>query len=195
MGEKFKLRRAIEYQKKEGKKERKKEEFIQVGGAHNNIVAVNEGEIMKSEIENGKEQFDTEVSFYNKIKDDALSSICPSLKAIEERKKERTMILSDVRASVSAGGLFKTAMMDLKIGRRSFQRDVSSEHKESYFQKYEEIRSSFSQQELVQLWSAIWRSGAVQEQMEAMEKERKMSKRDYLTFRDATTTSMQFGFR
>jgi len=164
----------------------------QVGGAHGNISAIN-GELIK--VEDKPDQFDTEVAFYRKVwgdgtSPDPLSNVMPRLIRVNEDASPRELVISDATRLVSQG--YETvSVMDIKLGVRSFRANCENDPKESYFTKFTTFEQDLSPGRAEELWKQICGSKDGPRCL----RNGKLGKRDYLAFRDATTTSHELGFR
>ncbi|GBG34188.1 Inositol polyphosphate multikinase [Hondaea fermentalgiana] len=169
----------------------------QVGGAHGNISSKG-GEIIKRE--DKKEQFDVEVDFYRKAWDpsspDSLSRVMPRLIRVDESTSPRELVISDATESVRRKSRDPMAneavsIMDVKLGLRSFRSDCPNEPKSEYYNKYATFETELSPGRAEEIWETLVgdRDGP------ASLSDGKLGKRDYLAFRDATTTSRELGFR
>lgn len=168
----------------------------QIGGAHNNIAFKN-GELIKKE--DKKEAFDFEVSFYRKAWDtsDILTKVMPKLIRVNENCNPREMVISDATTLVlPKPSLFSStnqavSIMDIKLGTRSFRKDCPNEPQTSYFSKYKTFENSLAPGKAEKFWKDLVNDP---NGPKALQKG-KLGKRDYLSFRDATTTSLELGFR
>jgi hypothetical protein len=85
--------------------------------------------------ETDPEHFSTEVQYYQQVaaSQDALQEIMPRL--IQVKENPRVMLLEDLTRLVRTNDL-ACAVMDVKLGVRSFRADVSNVPKPEYFEKY-----------------------------------------------------------
>lgn len=160
-------------------------DVFQVGGAHENIF-IHNGSVCKQEVDS--QSFEAEAAFYESIANDALVRITPLFMGVEVHPEtgKRAMLLEDISTLVceedDAGGrderLGQINIMDVKLGFRSYKLDCSNEAKASYFEKYLAL-ASHCKHPLLNL----------------PPDQRVLGKRDYLEFRDASTTSKECGFR
>jgi hypothetical protein len=173
-----------------------------VGGAHNNVSMRVPGEIAKEEVT--PEQFDVEVAFYRRVaaEQDALGGVMPALLRLDEDLSPRAMILEDVAdlvldpipAAASPARVvsaYEVCVMDLKLGLRSFRADVSNEAKASYFDKFAELRRELGPVRCAEVWASLGQPATGPPALARGA----LGKRDYLLFRDATTTSSKHGYR
>lgn len=184
----------------------------QIGGAHENIRLQKDGTIIKEETD--KDHFDTEVCFYRQIEGDSLAKVTPTLVAVDEQSHPRRLILEDATSLVtqtnpaaleqyytsdddgvaSATGSNKediVNIMDIKLGFRSFRADAPNEPKSSYFEKY----MRFVKEVAPHLVKQVWKKCVGSEEGPESLMTGLLGKRDYLSFRDGTTTSCECGFR
>jgi len=172
-----------------------------VGGAHGAVSMMVAGEVCKEEV--NREQFDVEVAFYRRVaaEGDALQAVMPALLRVEDTVTPRALILEDVSNLVvaplpAAAGEEAVSdhficVMDVKLGFRSFKSNLSNEPKAAYYGKYLQFRDELSSARVQQVWASIGVEPTGPESM----KKGLLGKRDYLRFRDATTTSSKFGYR
>ncbi len=168
---------------------RNPQQCVQVGGSHNNIVFRN-GEVVK--VEDKKEQFDTEVQFYLKVRDsdDSMGRVMPKLIAVLDSVSPRELVISDARDLVR-DELRSISIMDIKLGVRSFRRDCPNTPKASYYKKFTTLQTSLPPGRCAKMWKSLVGSEHGPESL----KSETLGKRDYLGFRDAMTTSKDYGFR
>jgi len=168
----------------------------QVGGAHGNI-ALRDGVIVKKE--DKKEQFDIEVAFYKKVWDpkhpDSLRRVMPKLIQVNGTVSPRELVISDastlVRNPAASSVNQPVSIMDIKLGIRSFRADCPNDPKPAYYNKYATFEKELSPGRAEEIWAAVCGDPKGPPCLI----DGKLGKRDYLSFRDATTTSRELGFR
>ncbi|KAH9260862.1 hypothetical protein BASA81_001329 [Batrachochytrium salamandrivorans] len=162
-------------------------DVFQVGGAHENIF-IHNGSVCKQEVDS--QSFESEAAFYESIANDALVRITPSFMGVEVHPEtgKRAMLLEDISTlvcgedNVGDERLGQINVMDVKLGFRSYKQDCSNEAKTSYFEKYLALANN-NHVEGGKHW------------LNLPPNQRVLGKRDYLEFRDASTTSKECGFR
>lgn len=161
----------------------------QVGGAHGNISSSG-GRLTKKE--DKPEQFDNEVSFYQTVceQEDSIAKTMPTLVEVKKDISPREMVISDASALVSNGS--SVSIMDIKLGKRSFSAECENIPKDSYFNKYATFEKDLASRTVERIWKTL---GYGKTDGPPSLKGGKLGKRDYLSFRDATTTSHELAFR
>ena len=164
----------------------------QVGGAHGNIGS--DGNRL-TKVEDKATQFDTELEFYATARDanDSLYTVMPDLLGADTNSSPRKMFLSDVTAQVRSAGGEEISIMDVKLGRHSFGSACPNKPEARYKQKYDAFASSLSSDTTARLWTSLGFEARGPPSMLASPP--LLGKRDYLAFRDASTTSAVAGFR
>lgn len=183
---------------------------VAVGGSHGNISSCN-GELLK--LEDKPRQFNQEVAFYQRAwglatpneqgsqeskknicenEPDTLSQFVPRLIRVNENAKPRELVICDARKLVGSNNANgDVSIMDIKLGKRSYRKDCQNVPESSYFLKYKTFKHALSLGKTEKTWNEIvgLKGGPICLQ------ESKLGKRDYLAFRDCTTTSVELGFR
>ena len=166
----------------------------QVGGTHGNI-SERGGALVKWEDPRQPRLFDNEVAFYRKCaaSKDPLLRFLPELLAVSDASSPREIVISDAALLVRRPDdlLASVSVMDVKLGLRTFELDCANEPELSYFSKYMAFEQSLSPGRAEAIWEKVVgrRNGPLSL------KHGKLGKRDYHAFRDATTTSVDLGFR
>jgi len=164
-----------------------------VGGAHGNITA-EDGKVVKKE--DKPDKFDQEVDFYEKAwnehETDSLSKVMPNLIRVNQKASPRELVISDAVKLVKIGdSTEKVSIMDIKLGVRSFRAVAPNIPETSYHKKYCEFHKQLSAGRREQIWFGL---GLGPDGPKCLS-EGKLGKKDYLSFRDGTTTSRELGLR
>ena len=158
-------------------------------GAHGNIGS--DGKRL-TKVEDKPTQFDTELAFYVSARDadDPLYAVMPDLIDQDIASSPRTMVLSDITSHVRAPG-DDVSIMDVKLGRHSFGSACPNEPDARYYKKYTEFANQLPAERVAELWRSIGHAASGPPSIASGV----LGKRDYLSFRDASTTSTKACFR
>lgn len=87
--------------------------------------------------------------------------------------------------------IIKPSIMDCKIGFRSFRNDAPNNPENSYYKKYSTFEKELPEGLVPKIWESI--PEISNPNGPSCLKDGKLGKRDYLSFRDASTTSLKHG--
>jgi len=171
----------------------KEEVRKQIGGAHGNIIVKN-GELLKKE--DKADKFDQEVDFYKKAWNrhdrDSLSKVMPELIRVNQEASPRELVISDAVKLVKKRNSTETvSIMDIKLGERSFGTVAPNTPETAYYEKYSQFHKQLSSGRTEKIWEEISDGPDGPKCLS----EGKLGKKDYLSFRDGSTTSRELGMR
>lgn len=154
-------------------------------GGHVESIKSSGQSIIKLEKNKDSLTFTTELEFYKANKN--LKFLPKFIQMITNNNGLRLLYIEDSRKLLKPNG--NVSVIDLKLGFRSFTENCLNEPKKSYFLKYKEFIGSKSNEKIEVLWKKS--CGLVPKCLE----NELLGKKDYLKFRDSSTTSNIYGIR
>mmetsp|Transcript_9686 Transcript_9686/g.11629 ORF Transcript_9686/g.11629 Transcript_9686/m.11629 type:complete len:496 (+) Transcript_9686:2-1489(+) len=145
-------------------------------------------------LEHNPVRFDTEVAFYNKTAEtqDPMAEYMPRLLSVNQKASPREAFLSNA-ALICNTDPELVSQMEIKMGLRTYAANAANEPITSFFSKYAEMVLDLEPRFASETWKSM--PGVESEHGPKSLMTGKLGKRDYLSFRDATTTSAKYGFR